>query len=417
MNKIKIDKWFCFGVSIVLLLYMGLSIYSLKARTQTYNESQSYISWGKLYPFEHITAEDKTNIGASNRLNQKWNKLINTIKRYSGKIQRHIWRNDAVLSIGYYVDSFFSNTEIREGYLKMDNGYWVQRNEETDLSEYALNYIELTNWTESQGIPTLFVQPSIKEALEPLSVPYGCRTYRNDNVSSFIVEIMEQGIEMVDLRNLPYTQGTDPYEWFYKGDHHWKPELAFLATQEIVDALNELYGKSLDTQWLDADLYDLLTFKSIVFTSVAREVGSMAENPEDYSIFIPKFNTDFHITSLDDGVDKQGTFNDVMIDYKLAQKLSSGYEDNASGVLLYGNSGLVEIKNNKNKAGIRVLLIRDSFANAVAPYLAMTCAEVDLIDVRNDGGNFTGSIRTYIKKKNPDIIIFLQYYPQNRSLN
>jgi hypothetical protein len=56
-------------------------------------------------------------------------------------------------------------------------------------------------------------------------------------------------------------------------------------------------------------------------------------------------------------------------------------------------------------------MIRDSFSVAVAPYMALGCSELDLIDIRPTNGNFTGSVRTYIKEMQPDIVIMLVSSP------
>ena len=51
----------------------------------------------------------------------------------------------------------------------------------------------------------------------------------------------------------------------------------------------------------------------------------------------------------------------------------------------------------------RVLIIKDSFANCVAPFVALEIEYTDVLDMRI----FTGSTKTYIAQIRPDIVVVL----------
>jgi hypothetical protein len=121
----------------------------------------------------------------------------------------------------------------------------------------------------------------------------------------------------------------------------------------------------------------------------------------------PKFSTNFKLVIPDKEIDTTGSFRDIFVDYDtLNEQIENGggyvYE-----TVLYGNRPLVQITNLEKENGLKVLMIRDSFSIAVAPYMALGCQELDMIDTRSSNGNFTGSVKTYIEKMQPDVVIML----------
>ena len=49
----------------------------------------------------------------------------------------------------------------------------------------------------------------------------------------------------------------------------------------------------------------------------------------------------------------------------------------------------------------------------IAPFLALTCQELDLIDVRQANGNFDGNLNAYIDAFDPDLVLFSFCSPVN----
>ena len=67
------------------------------------------------------------------------------------------------------------------------------------------------------------------------------------------------------------------------------------------------------------------------------------------------------------------------------------------------------MKNNLNPNGKKILLIRDSFACVVAPFLALQTSELHVCDVR-DADYYVGeklNMEEYIKMINPDYVLVL----------
>lgn len=69
-------------------------------------------------------------------------------------------------------------------------------------------------------------------------------------------------------------------------------------------------------------------------------------------------------------------------------------------VFLNGDYGPVSRQNMHMQDGMKVLQIRESFTNCMAPYLALSCAQVDLIDMRF----YEDSVLVYIAEMRPDAV-------------
>ena len=68
-----------------------------------------------------------------------------------------------------------------------------------------------------------------------------------------------------------------------------------------------------------------------------------------------------------------------------------------------GDYGLTTITNHKNPEGPRIVLLRESFSCALAPFLALSCSELVTIDLRH----FTGDLLDTVAALEPDLVLTL----------
>ena len=59
--------------------------------------------------------------------------------------------------------------------------------------------------------------------------------------------------------------------------------------------------------------------------------------------------------------------------------------------------------NRKNPEGPKVLLVRDSFACALTPFLALSCSELITVDLRY----FQGDLLETVEAQQPDLVLTL----------
>ena len=72
-------------------------------------------------------------------------------------------------------------------------------------------------------------------------------------------------------------------------------------------------------------------------------------------------------------------------------------------MFLNGNNPITIIKNSELKNGKKLLVIKDSFANSLVPFLTQNYEEIHVIDLRS----FSSKISEYIKENAFDNILIL----------
>ena len=103
------------------------------------------------------------------------------------------------------------------------------------------------------GIPYLYVNAPQKLQRGEALLPTGVEEYGNESADAFLEELERQGTDYVDLRPLFEENGIYS-NWFFRTDHHWKPEAAFFAWQALTDELEERYGLAADPALTDRGL-------------------------------------------------------------------------------------------------------------------------------------------------------------------
>lgn len=179
----------------------------------------------------------------------------------------------------------------------------------------------------------------------------------------------EQFIDVFSL--LKENAGSEVY---YKTDHHWTTRGAYYGYAAICGAL-DISPRPIEDYYVNSVTDD---FYGTLYTK-APLVGIKPDKIEKFT--------------LDESAD-------YSVIYDLGERESSSLYDESYlekrdkyGYFLSGNNGGVLIKS-ENKNGRRLLLIKDSFAHCMAPFLADEFSETHLLDLRY----FNGSVKKYIEE-------------------
>jgi hypothetical protein len=229
----------------------------------------------------------------------------------------------------------------------------------------------------------------------------GTLDFSAENTDRLLSALSSRRIPCVDMRKNIEEENLDHRSLFYQTDHHWKTETGLWAAKTIARYLNENKGFAIDLTVLDPERYRYEIFRNWHLGILGKKVTLVQARADDFTFISPGFDTDFSLKIPDKHIDARGDF-DVFIEHAMLDTKNS-YLLDAYGAYLYGNRPLISIHNNKLSGGKKVLLIKDSFANMVAPFLSTGIADLDIVDARI----FDGSIETYIEKNRPDMVIVL----------
>ena len=271
-----------------------------------------------------------------------------------------------------------------------------------DVYPNGAQTIQLRDYLDTLDIPLLFVLAPQKIERGRALLPTGVEDWNNENATAYLDTLAQGGVDFLDLR--PVFEATDDYSsWFFRTDHHWRPEGAFLAWQQVAALLESGYGWATDPALTDEDNYDKIVYEDFFLGSQGKRVGSLYAGVDDITRYSPKFDTHLTYSILDSGVVREGSFDEsVLFPERVAQQ--DWFNGNPYTLYSGGDYGFARMVNHNNPEGPKILLIRDSFACAFAPFLALSCSELITVDMRYLE---QGALPETIAREAPDLVMFL----------
>lgn len=287
--------------------------------------------------------------------------------------------------------------------ISLGDGYLTFYYEKNDTSKAAENMEDFYAWLSDKEIPFLYVQAPFKisKNFDETNIQ-GYNDFSNENANSFVSHIISHQIPTLDLRDSMPNSQVEYLKYFFKTDHHWQPKSGLWATTMIAQKLNQEYGYDINLYQLNIEQFYVDTYENWFLGSQGKKVTLGFTDAENLDIYYPKYETDFSINIPSLGIEKTGCFYDTLIDHSVLQE-KNYYNEDAYSAYGYGNQALIRTHNNLITNGKTILIIKDSFANCVHPFLALELENIDVIDLRY----FTGSIKTYIEKIKPDMVLCL----------
>ena len=245
-----------------------------------------------------------------------------------------------------------------------------------------------------------FAAPS-KQLVEEL--PANVENYAAENYQSFFAAMDTAGIPYVN-----YTQAVTT-DSFYYTDHHWTIRTGLNATDALCRELHSRYGFVYNPDHTNIDNYHVELYENYFLGSYGKKVGThfSSNGPDDFELITPKFRTKLTETRSTRKQARTGSFEDTVL---YMDNLEKGYYScNPYATYSGGDFRQQIMKNELAPDGAKVLLIRDSYACAVAPFLSLQTGELHVCDVRNYS-YFEGekiNVEAYIQEIQPDYVIVL----------
>ena len=287
--------------------------------------------------------------------------------------------------------------------LRLNNGHLVIPQKKVDTGDCSRQIIALRNVCSDLDIPFLYVMALHKSDPFDSQLPRGMEDHCDDNADQFVASLAASGVAHLDLRGLVRDSVSNYYGAFFRGDHHWKPEIGLWAASQIAQELNRRCRMELPAGLLDPANYDFKIYPRYFLGSLGRKVTRAYIAPEDFSIITPKFDTSFSFSIPARGYDRSGAFRQTFIAEDCVAGPPQYYRQDPFGAYAQGNNALLLATNFFRPEGKHILVIKDSFANVVVPFLALAVRRLDVLDPRH----FTESVYGYIEKDPPDAVVVI----------
>ena len=409
------------------------------------------IDWQKQYPFADIETATKSSDkpkgenGAQNANNtgektswliQKAKKLaawpLNKVKRLANlskskaKAANNIFQREksAVSSwSGRNLLGYNAMVEVGRGYevelewqlmnpqrraVELEDGVWSGISGKGDSGEKIQAVSELGQWLKQKGINFCYIVAPFKVNKYGDFEVNGRLDFSNQNADNLIAGLRTNGIETLDLRENLHEwckkEGMNYHEFFYRTDHHWKPETALRAAKVVGERL-KAYGIPVEDSRYDLKSFHEEVLPEFFLGSYGKKVTLAKAKADDFVILRPKFPTQIHFELPQREIDITGSLDKVAYDYFcIAGK--DYYRKNPYAMYGYGDKAVIKMENvllpSTEK---KVLLVKDSFSDTMGPLLATGVRNITMVDLRH----FQGSLRSYIEELHPDVVLVMYH--------
>ena len=219
----------------------------------------------------------------------------------------------------------------------------------------------------------------------------------DDTKSGWAKDIIPDPLILTDLAE---KEGLYSPDMFFRTDHHWLPTSGLWAAGKICEELNENHGFDIDTSIFDISNYDLSYYKKPFLGSQGYKATRVYVDPEPFPLLKPNYDTNIEASFLSEFKTFSGTMEETLF---MPEALKESEQQFFYSYYGHGDQALIRIHNKKSTNGTRMLIIRDSMANCVYPFLSQAFEYTDVIDPRH----FTTGILDFIEKTSPDIVICL----------
>ena len=223
--------------------------------------------------------------------------------------------------------------------------------------------------------------PSAAEIWSGL-LPDGAESF---DQAAFLDRAAELGLPMVDFLGTLESHADEPI--FYRTDHHWTTLGAFYGANALLEAL----GK----EPLSQDGFTPETVSQDFNGTLYSTSGVHWLTPDTMEFWVE--DADLEITSWRTGAPEPGALYDRSY---LEQK-------DKYSAFLGGNQPLCVIRNEAQAGQGKLLLIRDSYSDALVPFLAQRFEEVHLLDARY----YRAPASRYAADNGMDAVVVLQSVP------
>ncbi|MDY3035417.1 MAG: DHHW family protein [Absicoccus sp.] len=283
-------------------------------------------------------------------------------------VGRYIWIHGRYLFL-----KATQNQKINDVFLAKDQ--LIQDCPKPQWSQIRQNIQAINTLSKSMNIPTSFLLVPTALSIQNDRVDKGAISYDQNAIIQTIDKKIDKSIQIVDVRKQLKNHAQEYI--YYKTDHHWTSLGAFYAFQAF-------YPES-----KKSDYKQMLVSDSFHGT-LSHTTGSVGIK-DSIHIFVPKDQPDYLVTNEDDGTQSRTWYHSKAI-----------ASNDQYAVFGNGNHALVRIEMDTDATG-HLLLIKDSYANALIPFLIPYYKSITVVDPRY----YYGDLHQLIQQDQIDSMMYV----------
>ena len=295
----------------------------------------------------------------------------------------HFPLRDRFMSIKTLTDKILGKRDVSGVYFA-SNDYLIEKYDKPKNNDKIINklnkFYEELNYV-NMNLMLVPTSVSINSDLLPNNAP----TYSEKDTIDYIYNKIN--FDKVDVYNV-LLEKNKKHQMYYRLDHHWTTYAAYYAYVE--------YAKNNNLEYYSLNSFEIEEVTNDFNGTLYSKTNDYTRKPDSIYVFkLP--NTSYTVNYVDKKKETDTLYEYSYLDTKDKYSL-----------FLDNNHSLIEIKNNIVNNGKELVVIKDSFANCLVPFLINHYEKVYVIDPRY----YKKSISEFIKE-NPNIRDLLFVYNTN----
>ncbi|MDY4127870.1 DHHW family protein [Peptostreptococcus porci] len=336
-----------------------------------------------------ITPTSKTSVAENRELQQRPSMSLSRLldgkfaSEYTKFLSDQFINRDGLIKIKAKFDLMTGKKEINGVYIAK-NDYLMEGFKRSDDNSTLSKLSEINKFTNNNtGLKVSMMLVPNKVEIYSNLLPKSNPNDSQKEYVNFVKKNLDSKIKVVELFDV-FEKNKNNIDLYFKTDHHWTTDGAYLAYVEYCKALNlEPINENMLERNLASD-----SFKGSLYYKNGAEIGF----PDELYLYLNKNEDKPVLVKYYDDLKKVPSLYDVS---KLQGR--DPYE-----VFTGGNHTQIKIRTNIDTKR-KLLVVKDSYANAMLPFLVNNFSEITVVDLRY----FTGSLQDVIQNNELTDVLFL----------
>ncbi|MDY6232390.1 DHHW family protein [Peptostreptococcus porci] len=336
-----------------------------------------------------ITPTSKTSVAENRELQQRPSISLSRLldgkfaSEYTKFLSDQFINRDGLIKIKAKFDLMTGKKEINGVYIAK-NDYLMEGFKRSDDNSTLSKLSEINKFTNNNtGLKVSMMLVPNKVEIYSNLLPKSNPNDSQKEYVNFVKKNLDSKIKVVELFDV-FEKNKNNIDLYFKTDHHWTTDGAYLAYVEYCKALNlEPINENMLERNLASD-----SFKGSLYYKNGAEIGF----PDELYLYLNKNEDKPVLVKYYDDLKKVPSLYDVS---KLQGR--DPYE-----VFTGGNHTQIKIRTNIDTKR-KLLVVKDSYANAMLPFLVNNFSEITIVDLRY----FTGSLQDVIQNNELTDVLFL----------
>lgn len=317
-------------------------------------------------------------LGTTSRYLHREITFADVMRQITTGYQEELKQKEPLISLnGAYMR--LTGARVSNDIVLMKNGMLTEESAQADPSYAAGQITELYHYLQERDTPFLFVEAPRKPDLSGSLMPEGTESHCHENANGLLALLEAGGVPTLDLRPELAGSAEALERYFYRTDHHWNAEGAFVAFQRIVERLGE---GDICVEVTDRENWEKHILPNYFLGSHGRRVGIGFAGVEDFLYLTPKFDTQMSCAVPSDGIDRAGSFAEAAMNMERISGKPDYYNSSPYDAHTGENYELVQFRCETAPSEKRILMVKDSFGLPLEGFLATAFREVETLDLR-----------------------------------